>query len=1281
MAVPNQPTPTWRSIPNQSLYPGERIVLNLRNYQTRQDATITLRTNPSTSWITYSESGLHRNLIIAPPADATAGAITVLLTASAFVTSSATTETRTTSFTVTVQPAVAPTFTAVAQAVQAGVPRQIDLSRMLDIGTGLPAPTYAFRSGYTPPSGIAIEGHLLAVVLAVADYPADDTLTVQLQGTNSAGTGDFDLTLNVAHSELPSLGTAIPAQYAVQGEAFSLDIASNVSGTPAPTVLSTGLPSWMAVNGYVLSGVPVGYTQNTTETVDLTLQNAAGDTTVNFDLHVRVFSDTFQEPDSGSPVTVAHNNLTCMAATPDRLFYASSDAVGTVYRVEHDGTAQSSETITLPTANNGSTAIVHGLATDGAFLYILGGFQTEFVWKYDLDTAAFSSINVSGAANAIALPVVNGTQRLAVLRTTGVVQFWSTDFTTATPLPLLAFTPSIDGTDGTDLRSMVYDTFDDRLYIGEDRDAKSLLYAFTPGGDRVQSEAVRLDTANTDPRGVGYDDDILYVAQGDSGQSTGRVYLYSSLPRILPVPAQEGFDGEAWSVDLAPYLQNDIDVSFKDGYTVPSWLSLNGKVLSASALPAVTRSRQDDLYTIQLTGTHTDRTQDFSVDLTVKYIEAPAWSALSAVTLDQDVTPQMPANPPLVTSVTLHLTDFIEDLDRAGTITFAVTDQENSGLRTTLTSRVLNGITYNDVLTIHSQSVLTAQQATASFSLRLSATNVITSAFQELPVDVNKLSPVYINAIPAQEVQLGGIDSLDLRRYGGGMPPPTWALGTITPNLTEDVATVISNANGQWSIHPNAALRTTRQYTVQVYAINRISRTQRTFQLTVDSQQRPVPNVAPVWHDDLHFDINTGETLHIELLPLINAARPTPTFSVSSSSDLMNFGAHASISGTTLTVSIPADIDQEVHGDLEITARNSEGGAIGTLEFTVHVVSAPVWSGIPHQQVRPGQTWSLDLNRFVTAMPAAAITFTSEPTGMQSGATLTSGVVTWIVPESYTADTVEPFGFTATNSAGSQDVTVGVSVITDAAPVWTTDTIVLDAMEGQPTARFDMSQYLTAGSPVPSLYLGSDANRVPAMISFDGLVMLVTPTSSTVDVEKFDFTVTARNASGSEDKQVRLDLHPVFIDGGTVNFTSDDYEEIRKLVSSEAEATDLPDTVISHDSIVGGAVSWAEDRMPVYAGNPRTLRELLSKRRAMIYYAAGLLTSTVRLQQDPRIITSAVPELELQNNLFAAAEREAVIAQERFVESGLADEAVDLLAITFEVVPDATQDVYISNWN
>ena len=1249
MAVPpGSLNPVWQTIPRQDLYPGQTVRINLRNYQSRQDATITILPTGQPSWVTIHEDGTTKEVVIAAPTSLSGGqSYTIDLNASAFVNPPGTTVNRQTAFTINILTPIAPAFTTSDQTAQAGVPWSLDLNTFRT--AGVPGISYAFADGFTPPAWATISGSTIRGTPPIADYSSPTNReSFRITGSNVAGDTNFNFNLNIARS-LPAGISSITPKYATQGVAFTLDVASNLAGTPTPTISAVSLPPWLTIQGSRLTGTPSGYTANQTEMVTIRATNVVSHVEVTFTIYVRVGSDTFTELTTGSPISVPHNNLRGLAASANRLFYSTSDSNGVVYVTDHDGTAQTSENITLSTDNAGNTSPIEGIAVDGNNLYALGGSGSQYVFKYDLDGNYIGVQNVSGPARAIAIVQVSGIKYLAVLRTTGTVQFWSTLFpgVNAGPNNALGYTLSEAGVTGRDWQSFAYDSLDGKVYAGSANSAGAFLFAFDAAhGGRDTAEAIQLDTANTDPRGAAYIDDTMYVAQADSGQSTGRVYIYNSVARILDIPDQEGFDGEAWTFDLTPYLGNSITVSFRSGVPRLPWLNLASNVLSGT-LPAVSRSRQDDEYNIQLTGTHVDRSTNFVVNLTVKYVENPTWGNIPAISLDQHVTPNITPNPPLVLTATVRLSNYVSNYTRAGTLTFSITDTEGSGTNPTLTSRVRDGVTINDVLTVTSPTTLPQEEtAVASFSLRVEASNQIGNTFTSVPVDVNHLALPSLQRLPSQTVHRSEIDTFDISRFGAGMPPLNYALGTSNPRLDDDIVQITSNANGHWTIRPNPNLEIARTvYSVNVIATNRVGTTNRNFQLIVLGVPHVDPDISPVWATTgLSFNVNTGGTLTIDLSSLITSSRPQPTFSIFNDRELRDVGGRASISGNNLTITIPADIDEDLTEMIHITAANRAGSSEIPLAINIKHVSAPVWQALPVQNLTPGSSINLDLNSYVSAIPGATISFNPTPSGDIADAVLDDGILTWTVPATIRTDTSLPLHFRATNSIGHSDSTLSVNVVTDAAPVWTTETITISAVEGD-TEEYDFGPDLTAGSPPPTLSLGVDAADIPANMSITGTILTITPTSDFITNEVFTFSVTATNSSDAVTKTgISLTIVPTFTDTEDIVFSKSDYDVIRQLVDTTLETKAVGDEFIASEAIVGAATAWGIEIMPIDIGFTRTLEELKAKRTAIIFRAAGLLAPSVRKTQAISETQLEISETELQAVLFAQADLQSQIA-------------------------------------
>ena len=488
MAVPPPlGNPTWQTIPTQTPYPGQTLRINLRNFNSRQDATITLLST-SPSWVTLNIQGLTKELVIATPTSATnADRYTIQLRATA-VGSQGTTVTRDTQFQLAVRNAVTPVITPERQDIQAGVPFSLDVSAFLTAGA--PPPTYSLR-GTQNPSWLSLNGSTLSGTPPVALYTAATTdVPVEMTARNVGASVNFTVNLRIARAVGPGV-TTVPAQYAVNGVAFTADLSSYLGGSPTPTILSTGLPSWMGVSGTTLTGTPTGYTQSIAVPITIHVQNVVGEVQHTFTLYVRVADETFTPQTTGSPIETADNNITALTATDSRFYFYSTDSAGHITVANHGGTIESSEQVNLTAANGGTTNDVTGLAVHDGFLYALGGTGAHYVFKFRLsDRSLVSTQDVAGAGVALSIFPRNGTHYLGVLRSTGNVQVWGLDFPSTNQITL-DFALSEPGVSASDWQSMAYDTLDDTLYVGAEDTGGGWMFAFATDGTRQASSALR----------------------------------------------------------------------------------------------------------------------------------------------------------------------------------------------------------------------------------------------------------------------------------------------------------------------------------------------------------------------------------------------------------------------------------------------------------------------------------------------------------------------------------------------------------------------------------------------------------------------------------------------------------------------------------------------------------------------------------------------------------------------------------------------------------------------
>jgi len=684
-----------------------------------------------------------------------------------------------------------------------------------------------------------------------------------------------------------------------------------------------------------------------------------------------------------------------------------------------------------------------------------------------------------------------------------------------------------------------------------------------------------------------------------ASNTAGNANIRFNINYVVQLEGQSGFSGEPWSFDVASHIPHGDTVALRPGYQKPAWLTLTGTTLSAVALPAVAIAEHDDDYQILLRGTRGAQTYDFNVPLRVRYATAPMFRDIPVQVLDEPVGPNIVPNPPLVTSKTLDLRDYLTA--RSGS-TFAFT---------VITKP--DWVTISDsVLTMTAPAVVTAPagQAYQQFEVNVAVRSAFGRTATTVNIHVNELALPHIARIPPQTVYRDEIDTIDLTQYGTGTPAPFYTLGTINPPLTADVATIISNSNGQWSVHPNTALSADSTHNVQVYVRNRVGQSFILMQLNLKGEDHPLPALAPVWKSgaDTTFTLNTGTSQTINLLHLLSQARPTPTFEMLDATDFTDLDGTATLNGHLLTVSAP-DVDTDITRFVRVTARNSAGAVQVELTFNVKYVVLPVWRALPAQRWQVGVAQSFDLKPYLSATPAATISFASGYTA-PSWLTLTDGDIGGTPPtDDYSEATSLSIQVSATNPAGTSSTAILANILVPSLPIWTADTIYLDVVE-RADASWDLTEYLTGGFPIPTLRLAAGVVQPRLTLGVTGTVLsIVNAPEVSVDTD-FTITLEAVNTAGMVSKEVNLTVYSQLSLTEENRFSLSDYDEIRGLLNLQLTETDISNSQIARDVYERAALDWASDSLPPVANGERTAVNLRHKKRAAIYRCAGILAGS-----------------------------------------------------------------------
>ena len=989
---------------------------------------------------------------------------------------------------------------------------------------------------------------------------------------------------------------------------------------------------------------------------------------------------------TGSPFTTPQSNITAMAyvnhgGSPavKRIYYASANDFTKIYCMSTTGTADTSREINIQNQGDARTSTTRGLCSDGTYLYaVTGALGNQYIHVYRLSDRTYIGNYMLGfhadhyvrGIETYPRPDRTTEQRIAILQDNIVRSYIRTISGSS-----ITMSQQNDGTFALPTNEMVTsgnwqsmawdDTVDRLLIVAEasiprpgfpgDFDSRDKVFGFTYTGGRDEREDF-LPGIDADAMSYNGDDDDLYLIH----ETSTSLYVWGDFPRwTLGNTDLNITEGTRYSLDLKPLvdsgaaiaIQTDVSSGFYDN------LTLGGDgVLVWSDPPAPTggASQQRVPLTIRATigAQSTDQIFNFVLHAAHVAVVEPVWarSAFPRQTVYEPYTPPAGAPTPNIRhGFQINLSDYVT----AGTApyTFSVrTDGGDFPGTASITTRFVNQQPVTDRLVFNAAAVTASQ---LNRYLVVTVSNSAGSSTQNLPIEVINLEYPTWTGSNQLMVSDTGSHSFNLRDRSTGEPQTDIELvGTppsqINAHITNGILTIRADSLGQGAPQSYNFTATLKNILTSTTGVRQ--------QFTVQVAQMQLPDSGPVWLPaTFTFTGNSGQTQRIDLNQYIQSAQPAPTFQVSAPHGVLGT-IEGSIEGQHFfEFTIPSTITQDYNATVDITAMNSVDSAVKT--FNVHgvFVQAPVWSGnIPIQTARAGQVWELDLKPYITGSPTPTIAFNPVPSGDQGSATLRNGVIHWQVPESQTENIIVNFGLRGTNTDGHADLALLLHINNNIMPSWTTDPIKISVVEGE-TVRYPFQPNQIMGYPIPTLHLGSDMSDTPGpnSITFDGLTMIIRADVAVISQLAFTFDVIAMSPIGSATKSIEVDVTPIFTDNNEITLTTEDYEEIRKLIDTRLTTTDLPDEIIAADTIVGGAVAWAIDRMPVYPDNPRTLEEIESKRRAILYQAAAILAASVRRGQDPRLTVLEIDEFQLSNTLYQKAEESAILANQRFEQAGL----------------------------
>jgi len=146
--------------------------------------------------------------------------------------------------------------------------------------TGAPEPMIS-ASGL--PAWLTLSGSTLSGVPAASDVDASGiTLTGMItvtanNGVNPQATQSFQITVTDPSKLTPPRVSGAPATVAIVGQEYRTTV--QASGSPAPTVMVTGLPDWLSFeeSTRIISGTPTNADIGLTEEITIRLENSLGE--------------------------------------------------------------------------------------------------------------------------------------------------------------------------------------------------------------------------------------------------------------------------------------------------------------------------------------------------------------------------------------------------------------------------------------------------------------------------------------------------------------------------------------------------------------------------------------------------------------------------------------------------------------------------------------------------------------------------------------------------------------------------------------------------------------------------------------------------------------------------------------------------------------------------------------------------------------------------------------------------------------------------------------------
>ena len=916
-------------------------------------------------------------------------------------------------------------------------PFSLDVASFID---ALPTATVELTVGRTNPTGLSVDGTTVKwTPTATGDY------TVYITARNSAGVSNRTFIISVViPNAQPSGSVADMTVYTTQS--VSIALADFISGHPAVsfTVRNTSLPSWLTLSGTTLSGTPT--TAAAAHTVQLTASNGIG-TDLDFEFDITVLNglapswsttglaDSVQVAtsllwnvstlESGTPapdLSFAAGYTkpswltltgTTLSGTPPQSSYPSETSLP-IRLLAKNVVGEAEVTLTLwvtqtaPAAPAGSVSTQttsEGTKLDVNLASSITGPPAP-VFSVQPGEMLPTGVTLSGAGAFSWTPAASQvgahTIKLRAVNAEGMLDFDLSVTVTGRP------------TEPVWVASQLFAVF----YRGANNNydlnrfvsglPTPVVTALTSPLPRWMTLSAGVITGNpVTLHSTGSPNTQLRVRAENTEGRADAVLLWrvaqGQRPTITAIPAQTAYRTVRFMVEAELTGPPTPNVTFKAGSSPPSWLSI---AVSARFLGEGT---------VRLTGTPPagETASTYTVTLVASNTISPDAETSFTLTISDGVAPvwNLPTEfvPGVNYAFSFDLNDYVTGIPSAD-ITLKMGETLPAWM--TLTDGVLAGTPPTSITT---ETEMEVEVTATNRVLAVDATVQLRIVLPGAPVWQADPLPTFVVDWDDESTE-----SFDLKPYQYSYPPATYASTTRLFNwesLSDGVFTVDFSRRGAGGI---GSYRTRSFDATNVHGTD-------TKALTYLLYRTGMPDPRPLHGRE--FQVTVGEAFRLDVAALFGGNVPVNFRSV------IALPSWLTLSNGVLTGTLPDEGQMSQRFSMQIRAQNAvaSGGTIAQFTIVSTAPAIPSWILMTLGDGIASFPWSVDLTDFLRGSPFPTLTFTqgyTAPAWLElDGTELKSTRLPTLA-----RDTDYQIQLTATNTAGSADITLTLRVLVGGQP-------------------------------------------------------------------------------------------------------------------------------------------------------------------------------------------------------------------------------------------------------